>query len=84
MVSRALLLASVVGTMLVAACTTSPFQETANYSRGYEAACANVDGHASAPTPIGADDTVQYDGNRDYRSGWDDGIHCRDDVPFTG
>jgi len=84
MPSRALLLSAAFGCLFLAACSSDPFQATAIYSQGYQAACAAVAAGTAALDPAGATSAAPAAGNRNFRAGWDSGLHCRDSSPFTG
>jgi len=84
MLSRALLPRAAFGCLFLAACASDPFEATATYSQGYQAACAAVAGGTAGLDPAGATSAALAAGNRDFRAGWDSGLHCRDSSPFTG
>ena len=86
MSSRTLLPSVALGCLLLGACANAPFQGTADYSQGYNAACAAVGARtAVAMNPAGGTSAALYAGNRDFRAGWDSGLHCDDNsVPSPG
>ena len=84
MSSGSLVPIAILGVLFLAGCSSNPFQATALYSQGYQSACASVDAHANLRTPAAANDAALYAQNVDYRAGWGAGLHCRDDVPWTG